>query len=140
MVKMTKQTDKESYDFSTGPAISEGGIKRRSDWEGNDCGSCGTGGEVISVENRRPVFALAGGGVGARSCTERLETEVALALLRREDCFLISTLKSIVEDRDSDGKMIVLRTMALLSGAPSLGRRTWSGDVVCSGPSVGGAK
>jgi hypothetical protein len=93
---------------------------------------------MISVEKRRPVFALGGGGVGARSCTERLETDVALALRRLfEDCFLISTLRSIVEDRDSDGKMMVLRTMALLSGAPSLGRRAWSDCEVCSAGLVG---
>lgn len=138
MAKMIEETDKESYvelDFSTGPPTWAGGIKRRSVCKGDGCGICGTGGEVMSVENRRPRLALGGGGVGARSCTERLETEVALALRRRDECFLIKTLKSIVDDLDSDGKMMVLRTTALLSGTPSLGRRRWS---VCgASPSTG---
>ena len=81
-----------------------------------DVGSCGTGGDA-SWEKRRPVGDRGGGGVGARSWTERLDevTDAALAERRRREVefFLMRMLRSIVDVLDSEGKMRVLLTTAL---------------------------
>jgi len=55
---------------------------RLSAWAENEAGNCGTGGEP-SFEKRRPVGDRGGGGVGARSWTERLEdvTDATLGVL-----------------------------------------------------------
>ncbi len=62
------------------------------------------------MEYRRPPPRCGGGGVGTRSCTDRLEPMEARR--RDEDCLRISALKSMVDILESDGKMIVRRTTA----------------------------
>lgn len=70
-------THRESYaefGFSTGAPNVEG-FKRTSAWAVIDVGKGGD----RSVENRFPPFDFGGGGVGARSCTERPDcADVAL--------------------------------------------------------------
>jgi hypothetical protein len=56
--------------------------KRLSACAENEAGSCGTGGE-LSFEKRRPAADRGGGGVGARSWTERLEDVTDAALTER---------------------------------------------------------
>lgn len=97
--------------------------KRLSAWAENEAGNCGTGGEA-SCEKRRPLADRGGGGVGARSWTERLEDAADATLparLRRvdEEFFLIKILRSIVDVLDSDGNMIVLLTTAFDPASPS---------------------
>lgn len=76
-------------------------------WPVHD-GIVGTGGEV-SVDNR---FTFRGGGVGTRSCTDRLDCmDNPLTRLLLFDTFLSNVDRSVV-DPFADGKMIVRRTMA----------------------------
>ena len=96
-------------------------------------GKLGTGGD----ESKDCRFAREGGGVGTRSCTERLDSnEVPLARFRPLDAFRTSEVKSVLEPF-AEGKMMVLLTTALLTFIrPSTGCRRRSG-AVGSGESEG---
>ena len=62
------------------------------------------------MENRRPAARWGGGGVGTRSWTELFDDTDA----RRRElvCFRIMAWKSRADILASDGKMMVLRTIA----------------------------
>ena len=83
----------------------------------SDCGIVGTGGGRSTELWRPPIDARAGGGVGARSCIDRVDkTDDVLARLRPFGVGAFrSELGSKLDIRVLDGKKMVRRTILLRS-------------------------